>query len=50
MERHFGTGEVGLQRPRVSAVSDKAKLVGLLIALAVNWKLSFVLLVVVPLP
>lgn len=35
MERHFRTGEVGLQRPRVSAVSDKAKLIALLVALAV---------------
>ena len=35
MERHFGTGEVRLREPRLATVSDKAKLVGLLIALAV---------------
>ena len=35
MERHFGTGEASLRRSRLATVSDKAKLVGLLIALAV---------------
>ena len=35
MERHFGTGEGRLREPRLATVSDKAKLVGLLIALAV---------------
>lgn len=35
MERHFETGAASLRKSRLATVSDKAKLVGLLIALAV---------------
>ena len=35
MNRHFGTGEARLRRSQLDTVSDKAKLVGVLLSLAV---------------